>query len=64
MCLKYQGIVLRKREEIKRFTSALESLALPSSSTPAQGPDKLDRLIARVEQMYTMLDSYMQHTVD
>jgi len=51
-------------EEIERFTTALESLAQPSSLAPARGPDKLDHLIARVEQMFTMLDSHVQHTAD
>ena len=51
-------------EEIKRFTTAPESSAQPSSSTPAQGPDRLGRLLAKVEQMYTMLDSYVQHTAN
>ena len=46
-------------EEIVRFTIALETLAQPSSSAPARGLDKLDRLLARVDQMFTMLDSYV-----
>ena len=50
-------------EEIDRFTSAPESLAQPSSSTPARGLDRLDRLLDKVDQMYTMLDSHVQHTV-
>ena len=50
-------------EEIDRFTSALESSAQPSSSAPARGPDRLNRLLDRVDQMYTMLDSHVQHTV-
>ena len=37
-------------EEIDRFTSAPET--------------SVDHLLARVEQMYTMLDSHMQHTAD
>ena len=49
-------------EEIERLTSAPETSAQPSSSTPAQGPNRLDHLLARVEQMYTMLDSHVQHT--
>ena len=49
-------------EKIDRFTSAPESSAQPSSSTLARGPDRLDRLLDRVDQMYTMLDSYVQHT--
>ena len=51
-------------EEIDRFTSAPESLAQPSSSAPARGPDRLDCILARVEQMYTMLDSHVQHTAN
>ena len=51
-------------EEIDRFTSTLETLAQPSSSAPTRGPDRLDRLLAKVEQMYTMLVSHVQHTVD
>ena len=47
------------KEEIDRFTSTTEPLAQPSSSAPAQGPDRLDRLLDRVEQMYTMLDSVL-----
>ena len=49
-------------EEIDRFTSTPESLAQPSSSTPARGPDRLDRLLDRVDQMFTMRDSHVQHT--
>ena len=48
-------------EEIKRFTSTTKPSAQPSSSAPARGPDRLDRLLSRVEQMYTMLDSHMRH---
>ena len=51
-------------EEIDRFTTALETSAWPSSSAPARGPDRLDRLLARVDQMFTMLDSHMQYTAD
>ena len=36
-------------EEIERFTSAPKSFAQPSSQAPARGPNRLDRLIARVE---------------
>ena len=36
-------------DEIERFTTALNTSAQPSSSTLARGPDRLDRLIARVE---------------
>ena len=52
------------KEEIDRFTSATEPSAQPSSSAPAQGPNRLNRLLDRVEQIYTMLDSHMRHTVD
>ena len=51
-------------EEIDRFTSTPKALAQPSSLALAWGPGKLDHLLARVEQMYTMLDSHVQHTVD
>ena len=49
---------------IDRFTSAPENSAHPSSSTPTQGSDRLDRILARVDQLYTMLDSHMQHKAD
>ena len=49
-------------EEIDRFTFAPESLAQPSSSAPAQELDRLDRLLEKVDQMFTMLDSHVQHT--
>ena len=49
-------------EKIDRFTFAPKSSAQPSSSAPAQGPDRLDRLLDRVDQMYTVLDSHVQHT--
>jgi len=51
-------------DEIERFNIALESSAQPSPSALARGPNRLDRLLARVEQMYTMLDSRVQHTTD
>ena len=51
-------------EEIERFTIAPESSAQPSSLALAQGPDRLDHLIAKVEQLYTMLDSHVQHTAN
>ena len=54
----------RVEEEMERFTTAPETSAQPSSSAPARGPDKLDHLITRVEQMFTMLDSHMQHTAN
>ena len=43
-------------EEIETFTSAPESSAQPSSQAQARGPDRLDCLIARVDQMFGMLD--------
>ena len=49
-------------EEIDRFTSAPETSTQPSSLAPAWGLDKLDRLLARVDQMFTMLDSHVQRT--
>ena len=49
-------------EEIDRFTSALEGSTQPSSQAQARGPDCHDCLIARVEQMYGMLESHVQHT--
>ena len=51
-------------EEIDRFTFALETSTQPSSSAPARGTKRLDRILARVDQLYTMLDSHMQHTAD
>ena len=51
-------------EEIDRFTSATEPSTQPPSSAPARGPDRLDHLLDRVEQMYTMLDYHMRHTAD
>ena len=36
-------------EEIDRFTSTTEPSAQPSSSAPARGLDRLDRLLHRVE---------------
>ena len=47
-------------EEIDRFTSALETSTQPSSSAPTRGPDRLDRLFDRVDQLYTLLDSHVQ----
>ena len=46
-------------EEIDRFTSAPEGSAQPSSQAQAQGLDRLDHLIARVKQMYGMLESHV-----
>ena len=50
-------------EEIDRFITP-ETSAQLSSSAPTRGPDRLDRLLARVDQMFTMLDSHVQHTID
>ena len=52
------------KEEIDRFTTTLETSAQPSSSAPARGLDRLDRLLARVDQLYTLLDSHVQHIAD
>ena len=51
-------------EEIDRFTSAPKTSTQPSSSAQAQGPDRLNRLIDRVDQMFSMLDSHVQHIAD
>ena len=48
-------------DEIDRFTTDPEPSAQPSSLALARGSDRLDHLLARVEQMYTMLDSHVQH---
>ena len=45
-------------EEIERFTFAPDSFAQPPSQAPARGPDRLNHLIARVKQMYTMPNSH------
>ena len=51
-------------EEIDRFISTLEGFAPPSSQAGARAPDHLDCLIARVEQMYGMLEIHMQNTTN
>ena len=51
-------------EEIDRFTFALKTSVQPLSSTLARGTERLDRILARVDQLYTMLDSHMQHTAN
>ena len=51
-------------EEIDRYTSAMEGSTQPSSQAQAQGPDHLDRLIARVKQMYGMLETHVKNTSD
>ena len=53
-----------KEEEIDRFTSTPEGSTEPSSQAQARGPNRLDHLIARAEQMYGMLESHVQHTAD
>ena len=50
-------------EEIEHFTSALKDTAQLSSQARARAPDCLNHLIARVEQMYGMLESHMQHSL-
>ena len=50
------------KEEIDRFTFTPKTMAQPSSSAPARGLDRLDHLLARVDQMFTMLDTHVQHT--
>ena len=49
-------------EKIDRFTSALDTSTQPSSSALVRGSDRLDHLLARADQMFTMLDSHVQHT--
>ena len=51
-------------EEIDRFTSAPEGFAQPSSQAQAWGSHLLDHLIARIEQVYGMLDSHVLYTTD
>ena len=51
-------------KEINGFTSAPETSAQPSSSAPERGPNRLDHLLARVDQMFTMLESHVQYTTD
>ena len=51
-------------EEIDRFTPTLEGFTQPSSQAHARGLDCLDHLIARVKQMYGMLESHVQHIVN
>ena len=51
-------------EEIDRFTSTPETLAQPSSSAPARGLDRLNRLLDKLDQMFTVLTSHVQHTAD
>ena len=48
-------------EEIDRFTSAPEGSTQPSSQ--AHALDRLDHLIARVEQMYGILESHVQNSL-
>ena len=51
-------------EEIDSFTSTSEGFAQPSSQARAWAPNRLDRLIARVEQMSGMLKTYVQNTIN
>ena len=51
-------------EKIDRFTSAPKGSTQPSSQAHARGLDRLDHLIARVKQMYGMLESHVQHIVN
>ena len=51
-------------EEINRFISAQETSTQPSSSALVRGSDRLDHLLARVDQMFNMLDSHVQHTTN
>ena len=51
-------------EEIDRFTSVPEPSTQPSSSAPTQGLSKLDQLLAKMDQMSTVLDSHVQYTAD
>ena len=50
-------------EEIEHFTSTPKDTAQLSSQARARAPDCLNHLIARVEQMYGMLESHMQHSL-
>ena len=52
-------------EEIERYTSVPEGSTQPSSSqAQAWGPDHLDCLMARVEEMYGMLERHVKNTID
>ncbi|XP_065628863.1 uncharacterized protein LOC136067239 [Quercus suber] len=51
-------------EEIDRFTSTPEPFAQPSSLAPPQGSSKLNLLLAKMDQMSTVLNSHVQHTAD
>ena len=46
-------------EEIDRFITAPKTLAQLSSLALARGPDRLNCLLARVNQMFTMLDFHV-----
>ena len=50
-------------EEIEHFTSALKDTAQPFSQAHPRALDHPNHLIARVEQMYGMLESHMQHSL-
>ena len=51
-------------KEINRFTSTPKTLAQPSSSALTRGLDRLNRLLDRVDQMFTVLTSHVQHITD
>ena len=51
-------------EEIDKFTSTSKTSAQPSSFAPARGPDRLNSLLDRVDQMFTVLTTHAQHTAD
>ena len=50
------------KEEIERFTSTPEDTTQPFTQACARAPDHLNHLIARIKQMYGMLESHMQHS--
>ena len=49
-------------EEIDCFTFALKDTTQPSSQARTWAPDYLDHIFVKVEQMYGMLESHMQHS--
>ena len=62
-CVKEEGG--DTEDEIERFTTTPEPSSQPSTQPSSLAPARgLDRLLARVEQMYTMLDSLVQHTAN
>ena len=50
------------KEEIEHFTSVPEDTAEPSSQARARAPDRLDRLLRRVEELHGMLASHINHS--